>query len=137
LLVLTLAEVAMIIVALALGAGIVLMALMVAIYRYGDRVIPAGALVPVHGGPGGWDRWRPKKSGLRTWPIGGAVVSVILVAAVCVVEYAGNSGGQHRGTAAAAITMGAWVLVIVILPLFQYRAIRAALRRLDAQGSRR
>ena len=127
----------MIIVAVALAAGIVLVALMVAIYRYGDRVIPADALVPVHAGPGGWDRWRPKKSGLRTWPIGGAVVSAILVAAVCVVEYAGNSGGQHRGTAAAGITMGAWVLVLIILPLFQYRAIRAALRRLDTPRGQR
>jgi len=126
----------MIIVAIALAAGIVLVALMIVIYRYGDRVVPADALVPVHAGPGGWDRWRPKKAGLRTWPVGGAAVSAILVAAVCVVEYAGNSGGQHHGTAAAAVTMGAWVLVLVILPLFQYRAIRAALRRLDARGGR-
>jgi len=127
----------MIVVVVALAAGIVLVALMVAIYRYGDRVIPADALVPVHAGPGGWDRWRPKKSGLRIWPIGGAVVSAILVAAVCVVEYAGNSGGQHHGTAAAAITMGAWVLVLIILPFSQYRAIQAALRRLDRPGSGR
>jgi hypothetical protein len=90
----------------------VLVALMVVIYRYGDRVIPDGAMVPVHAGPGGWDRWRPKKSGLRTWPIGGAVVSVILVIAVYLVQHAGNSGGQHAGTAAAAITMGAWVVVL-------------------------
>jgi hypothetical protein len=127
----------MIFVAGALVAGIVLVTLMVAIYRYGDRVIPADGLVPVHAGPGGWDRWRPKKSGLRIWPIGGAVVSAILVAAECVVEYAGDSGGQHRGTAAAAITMGAWVLVFITLPLSQYLAIRAALRRLDAPGRRR
>jgi hypothetical protein len=121
----------------ALAAGIVLVAVMVAIYRYGDRVIPGDAMVPVHAGPGGWDHWRPKKSGLRTWPIGGAVVAVILVGAVFLVQRAGNSGGQHAGTAASAITMGAFVLVFVILPLFQYRAIQAALRRLDAEGTRR
>jgi hypothetical protein len=120
----------------ALAVGIVLVALMVEIYRYGDRVIPDGAMVPVHAGPGGWDHWRPKKTGLRAWPIGGAVVSAILVGAIYLVQHAGNSGGQHAGTAAAAITMGAWVVVIVILPLFQYRAIRAALRRLDAEGER-
>jgi hypothetical protein len=48
-----------------------------------------------------------------------------------------NSGGQHAGTAASAITLGAFVLVFAILPLFQYRAIQAALRRLDAEGKRR
>jgi hypothetical protein len=56
----------------ALAAAVVLVAVMVAIYRYGDRLIAADAIVPVHAGPGGWDHWRPKKSGLRTWPIGGA-----------------------------------------------------------------
>ena len=120
----------------ALAAGVVLVALMVAIYRYGDRAIPDGAMVPVHAGLGGWDRWRPKKSGLRSWPIGGAVVSVILVVAVYIVQQGGDSGGKHGGTAAAATILGAWLLVLVILPLSQYRAIRAALRRLDAEGKR-
>lgn len=115
-------------IAAAAGAGVILVAVMVAIYRYGDRAIPDGTLVPVHAGPGGWDHWRPKKRGLLAWPVGGAVISALLFAVVIIVELAGNAHDRHGGTAAAGITMIAWVVPLTVLPLSQYRAIQAALR---------
>jgi hypothetical protein len=124
-----------VLIAAAAGIGVILVAVMFAIYRYGDRVIPDGGLVPVHAGPGGWDHWRPKKRGLLAWPVIGAGVSALLVGAETIVELAGNAHGRHGGTAAAGITMIAWVVVIIILPLSQYRAIQAALKHAQESGT--
>ncbi len=65
------------------------------------------------------------------------MIAVILVAVAYLVQHAGSASGQHGGITALAVTVGTWVLVLVILPLSQYRAIRAALRRLEAEGGRR
>jgi hypothetical protein len=120
---------AVVLILVAAGVGVILVALMTGIYRYGDRVIPDGAQVPVHSGLGGWDNWQPKRRGLLTWPILGAALSALLVAVVAIVQQAGHAGGHHGGAAAAWITMAAWAVLGIVLPLSQYRAIRAALDR--------
>jgi hypothetical protein len=66
--------------ALIIGGALLLAIICVSLY--GASALPPGAQVPVHFGPGGYNRWVPKNIGLTMWPAMGAVVFVIIVVAV-------------------------------------------------------
>jgi hypothetical protein len=62
--------------ALIIGGALVLAIICVSLY--GAATLPAGARVPIHFGPVGYNNWLPKNVGLTIWPTLGAVIYVIL-----------------------------------------------------------
>jgi hypothetical protein len=59
--------------------------------------------VPIHFGPGGYNRWLPKKTGLVIWPALGAIVYVIVLATA-------HDKGIH-GSPATGITVALCVIL--------------------------
>jgi hypothetical protein len=55
---------------------------MICISLYGAATLPAGAQLPVHFGPAGYNRWVSKNTGLVMWPAAGVVVFTIIVVTV-------------------------------------------------------
>jgi hypothetical protein len=66
----------------ALIIGGALLLAMISVSLYGAAALPPGAQVPVHFGPGGYNRWVPKNTGLVLHPAFGAVVYAIVVVTV-------------------------------------------------------
>jgi hypothetical protein len=52
---------------------------MIGVSLYGKVALPSGAQIPVHFGPGGYNRWVSKNVGLTMWPALGVLVYVILI----------------------------------------------------------
>jgi hypothetical protein len=52
---------------------------MIGVSLYGLARLPPGAQVPVHFGPGGYNRWVSKNAGLALWPAVGVLIYVILM----------------------------------------------------------
>jgi hypothetical protein len=100
--------------------GSVLLLGIIGVSVYGTRVLPAGAQVPLHLGPGGYTNWQSRNVGLLMWPLIAAVVWVIIVV----------SGGSHRpgGGHSLPLPIGLTIALAVILA-GQVGAIRAALSR--------
>lgn len=59
--------------------GGVLLLAMIGASLYGTVTLPAGAQMPVHFGPTGYNRWVSKNVGLTIWPALGVLVYVILI----------------------------------------------------------
>ena len=59
--------------------------------------------MPIHFGPGGYNRWLPKKAGLVLWPALAAVVYVVVVAT------AGDKG--IHGSPATGLTIALGVIL--------------------------
>jgi hypothetical protein len=78
--------------ALIIGGALELAIICVSLY--GATALPAGARVPIHFGPGGYNQWLPKNAGLALWPALGAVVFVIIVVAT-------DNHQTHGGTGPA------------------------------------
>jgi hypothetical protein len=57
---------------------------------YGAVILPAGAQLPMHLGPGGYTNWMPKNVALLAWPALGVALFVILAAT-------GRSHQAHGG----------------------------------------
>jgi hypothetical protein len=62
--------------------GGALLLAMICVSLVGAVVLPAGAQMPVHFGPGGYNRWVSKNTGLVLHPAFGAVVYAIIVVTV-------------------------------------------------------
>jgi hypothetical protein len=86
---------------LIIGGALLLAIIGVALY--GAATLPPEAQVPVHFGPGGYNRWLPKKTGLALWPGLAAVVYVIVVAT------AGDKG--IHGSPATGLTIALGVIM--------------------------
>ncbi len=86
----------------------------------GAAILPAGAQLPMHFGPGGYTNWRPKNVGLVMCPAVGVVVFVILVTTAR--NQQANSG--HGLPLPIGLTVA-----LAILLANQVGAIRAALKR--------
>jgi hypothetical protein len=95
--------------------GVLLFAI-IGISLYGGATLPPGAQVPVHFGPGGYNRWLPKKTGLAMWPALGAVVCVIIVVTA-------HDKGIH-GSPAVGLTVA-----LVVIMATQIGALVVALTR--------
>jgi len=65
---------------LILGGALLLA--MICVSLYGAVTLPPGAQLPVHFGPGGYNRWVSKNTGLALWPGLGVVVFAIIVVTV-------------------------------------------------------
>ncbi|HEY1920081.1 MAG TPA: hypothetical protein VGH27_31300 [Streptosporangiaceae bacterium] len=89
---------------IALIIGGVLLLAIVGVSLYGAATLPPGAQVPIHFGPGGYNRSLPKKAGLALWPSLAAVVYVI------VVTTAGDKG--IHGSPATGLMIGLGVILV-------------------------
>lgn len=87
---------------------------------YGAAILPAGARVPLHLGPGGYTNWVPRSFGLATWSVIGAVVFVIVV----VQSRSHHATGRHGPPAAIILT-----LVLALVLANHVGAVRAAVNR--------
>ena len=83
--------------------GALLLAI-IGVSLYGGATLPPGAQVPVHFGPGGYNRWLPKKTGLVIWPALGAVVYLIVVVTA-------HDKGIH-GSPAVGLTVALVVILV-------------------------
>lgn len=104
-------------------AGAIIVLAMAGISLYGARVLPPGSLVPLHHGIGGYNNWQPKVLALIVYPVLGAVVYTILLVA--------TGGASSSGKSTPAVIAP---IVMVIVVISQYGAIRAAIRRSDRAG---
>jgi hypothetical protein len=91
---------------------------MVGVSLYGASALPPGARVPIHFGPGAYNNWVPKNLGLLLWPVGGAVVYVILALNARSQQADGGSG----------LPAGLTIALVVML-VTEVGALRVALRR--------
>jgi hypothetical protein len=66
----------------ALIIGGALLLAMICVSLYGAATLPPGAQMPIHFGPGGYNRWVPRNTGLVLHPALGAMVYVIIVVTV-------------------------------------------------------
>ena len=97
---------------------------MVVSMRRTSRTLPSGSLVPVHGGPSGWDKWRPKETAFFVWSLGGTIVWLISVGVaidIAITGHATKADGLDVLTAVPVVPM-------VILLVSQQLAFRAARR---------
>jgi len=95
--------------------GVLLLAI-IGVSLYGAATLPPGAAVPVHFGPGGYNRWLPKKTGLAIWPGLAAVVYLIVIAT------AGDKG--THGSPATGLT-----IALVVVMATQIGALAVAFNR--------
>jgi hypothetical protein len=86
---------------------------------YGAKILPAGAQLPLHFGPAGYNNWAPRNVGLLAWPALGAVVFVILV-----VQARSHHAGGHGPSLPIVLT-----LALALMLLNHVGAIRAAVNR--------
>jgi hypothetical protein len=89
---------------------------MIGVSLYGRASLPPGAQIPVHFGPGGYNRWVSKNAGLTLWPAIGVLVYVILIVT-------SRDAGTHGSP-----TIGLTIALCVIL-VTQIGALAVALRR--------
>jgi hypothetical protein len=87
---------------------------------YGAAILPAGARVPMHLGPGGYTNWVPRYFGLVTWSVIGAVVFVIVI----VQTRSHHAAGGHGPPAAVILT-----LALALVLANHVGAVRAAVNR--------
>lgn len=97
---------------------------MLALTRRAWRRLPPGALVPVHGGLAGWDRWRPKESALLLWPV---VAGLIWLVNLGIMIYA-LTGPAARPADSAVLTSALLLLPMIILLASEHFALKAATR---------
>lgn len=95
--------------------GTLLLAI-IAASLYGAATLPPGARVPVHFGPGGYNRWLPKQAGLALWPALGVIVYLIILAT-------DHDQGIH-GSPATGLTVALGVILVT-----QIGALAVALTR--------
>jgi hypothetical protein len=100
---------------IALIIGGVLLCAIIGVSLYGAATLPPGAQVPIHFGPGGYNRWLPKKAGLALWPALAVVVYVVVVVT--------GDKGIH-GSPATGLTIGLGVILVT-----QIGALAAAVGR--------
>jgi hypothetical protein len=84
---------------------------------YGLTNLPDGAQVPVHFGPGGFNHWVPRNTGLLMWPAGGVVIYAVLVIMT-------RNQGATGGSPPVALTIALAVMLVT-----QVGALRVALKR--------
>jgi hypothetical protein len=87
---------------------------------YGAAILPAGARVPLHLGPGGYTNWVPRSFGLVTWSVIGAVVFVIVI----VQTRSHHAAGGHGPPAGVILS-----LVLALVLANHVGAVRAAVNR--------
>jgi hypothetical protein len=103
-----------------IAIGAVLVLVMVGISVYGAVTLPSDARIPIHYGIGSYNNFASKTVGLIMWPVGGAVIYGIFVAAS---EHAIKP--NHGGGSPARLIM---LVVLVLVAAFQYGAISLARR---------
>jgi hypothetical protein len=89
---------------------------MIGVSLYGRVSLPAGAQMPVHFGPGGYNRWVSKGVGLTLWPAIGVLIYVIMIAT--------SRGPGTHGSPATGLT-----IVLGVILVTQIGALAVALRR--------
>jgi len=112
-------------VALAIGFAVVgglLLVWMLVLTRRAWRTLPPGAQVPVHGGLGGWDKWRPKESALLVWPVVGGLIW-LAEAGTAILLAAAAAARSNGGLAALPVTL---TLPMIILLVTEHYALKAA-----------
>jgi uncharacterized membrane protein len=102
----------------ALIIGGALLLAMICVSLVGAVVLPSGAKMPVHFGPGGYNRWVPKSTGLILHPAFGVVVYAII--AVTVRDH--QTHGRLGPAAGLSIALG-------VVLIAQVGALMVALRR--------
>jgi len=101
----------------------VILCWMLALTRRTWRTLPSGALVPVHGGANGWDRWRPKESALVLWPV---ISGLIWLLNLGIMIYAAVDPGARSQGALTALPV-ALMVPMVILAVTEHYAVKAAI----------
>ena len=112
-------------VALAIGFAVVgglLLIWMLVLTRRAWRTLPPGAQIPVHGGLGGWDKWRPKESALLVWPVVGGLIW-LAEAGTAILLAANAAARSNGGLAALPVTL---TLPMIILLVTEHYALKAA-----------
>ena len=100
----------------------VLLAAMICIAVYGSVTLPADARVPIHYGIGSFNNFVSKTVGLIMWPLGGAVVFGVLVAA-----YEGVIKSNHPGQSGhTSVPLIILPIVLAIVCFSEYGAISVA-----------
>jgi hypothetical protein len=87
---------------------------------YGAAHLPAGARMPTHLGPGGYNNWQPKAFALLTWPVVGAGIFVVLAVT-----------GRNHQHSSDSLPIGLTIALALML-VNEIGALRAAL----SQGGR-
>lgn len=105
---------------LTLIADSILLFGMICVSLYGASHLPAGAQVPTHFGPLGYNHWVPKDLGLWLWPAVGVVVYAIVVIAAL--------NQRAHGGPAAPIGL---TLALALMLANQIGAVRVAINRGD------
>jgi hypothetical protein len=98
--------------------GGALLLAMICVSLYGAAALPPGAQMPIHFGPGGYNRWVSKNTGLVLHPAAGVVVYAIVVVNV-------HDHQTHGGLGPAA---GLSIALGVVL-IAQVGALAVALSR--------
>jgi hypothetical protein len=76
----------------------------------------------VHGGLGGWDKWRPKESALQVWPVVGGLIW-LAEAGTAILLAAAAAARSNGGLAALPVTL---TLPMIILLVTEHYALKAA-----------
>lgn len=103
---------------------------MLALTRHAWRTLPPGAQVPVHGGPGGWDKWRPKESALLIWPV---IAGLIWLVNLGMMIYTVTDAAARSADGASA-TLAVLILPMIILLVSERLALKAAVRAANDSG---
>jgi hypothetical protein len=116
----------------AVVSGLLLLWIVV-LTRHAWQTLPAGARVPVHGGPGGWDNWWPKERALLVWPV---IAGLIWLANLGIMIYAVvAAASMSKDGAALAVVPVLLILPMVILLVSEHFALKAAARAASHSGT--
>ncbi|MCL2730809.1 MAG: hypothetical protein FWE15_12400 [Actinomycetia bacterium] len=118
----------------AIGFAVVsglLMFWMVALARRAWRTLPPGAPVPVHGGPAGWDKWRPKESALLVWPVIAGLIWLVNLGIMIYTVTAAHARSADGTSAMSALL----ILPMIILLVSEHLALKAAGRAAGESGT--
>jgi hypothetical protein len=100
----------------------VLLVVMICVSAYGLVTLPADARVPIHYGIGAFNNFVSKTVGLIMWPLGGAVVFGVLVAA-----YEGVIRSNHPGQSGhTSVPLIILPIVLAIACFSEYGAVSVA-----------
>jgi hypothetical protein len=99
-----------------------LLVVMICLSAYGLVTLPADARVPIHYGFGSFNNFVSKTVGLVMWPLGGAVIFGVLVAA-----YEGVIRSNHPGQSGhTSVPLIILPIVLAIVCFSEYGAISVA-----------
>ncbi len=98
----------------ALIIGGALLLAMICVSLYGAVILPAGAQMPVHFGPAGYNRWVSRNTGLVLHPAAGAVIFAIIVVTVRDHQTHGGPGPAVGLSVALGVVLAAQIGAVAV-----------------------